>query len=331
MTREGCGRILLADDDESNVQFITELLTFHEFEVFAAKNGKDLLTEFPKVHPDVVLLDVQMPFIDGFEVCRRLKSDPDTRLTPVVLMTGLSAVEDRVRGIEAGADDFLSKPVAQTELLARLRSLVSLKTFTDELERAESVLFSLAESIEGKDPYTKGHCERLSRYSAALGRTLGLSPEQLVALDRAGIVHDVGKVAVPDAILLKPARLDDQERKLMQEHAVIGERICSPLKSFKHVLPIIRHHHERMDGSGYPDGLRGEQIPLTARILQIVDVFDALTTARPYKPALSLDETLDTLQQEVDRGWWDPDMFRCFQGMCREGTLGSSSAVSGIN
>jgi putative two-component system response regulator len=242
-----------------------------------------------------------------------------------------SAVEDRVRGIEAGADDLLSKPVAQTELLARLRSLVSLKTFTDELERAESVLFSLAESIEGKDPYTKGHCERLSRYSAALGRTLGLSPEQLVVLDRAGIVHDVGKVAVPDAILLKPARLDDQERRVMQEHALIGERICSPLKSFKHVLPIIRHHHERMDGSGYPDGLRGEQIPFTARILQIVDVFDALTTARPYKPALSLDETLDTLQQEVDRGWWDPGMFRCFQGMCREGKLGSSSAVSGMN
>ena len=331
MTDESCGRILLAEDNESNVEFITELLTFHRFEVVAVSNGKDLLAEFPKVHPDVVLLDVQMPIMDGFEACRRLKGNPDTRLTPVVLMTGLSAVEDRVRGIEAGADDFLSKPVAQTELLARLRSLVSLKAFTDELERAESVLFSLAESIEGKDPYTKGHCERLSRYSVALARKLGLSAEQIVALDRAGIVHDVGKVAVPDAILLKPARLDDRERQMMQEHAVIGERICSPLKSFKHVLPIIRHHHERMDGSGYPDGLRGNQIPLTARILQIVDVFDALTTARPYKPALPLGETLDTLQQEVDRGWWDPDLFRCFQGMCRQGEVDPSSSASRMN
>ena len=331
MTDEGRGRILLAEDNESNVEFITELLTFHGFEVVAVSNGKDLLAEFPKVHPDVVLLDVQMPIMDGFEACRRLKSNPDTRLTPVVLMTGLSAVEDRVRGIEAGADDFLSKPVAQTELLARLRSLVSLKAFTDELERAESVLFSLAESIEGKDPYTKGHCERLSRYSVALARKLGLTADQIVALDRAGIVHDVGKVAVPDAILLKPARLDDRERQVMQEHAVIGERICSPLKSFKHVLPIIRHHHERMDGSGYPDGLHGDQIPVTARILQIVDVFDALTTARPYKPALSLSETLDTLRQEVERGWWDADMFRCFQGMCHHGEVAPSVAASRMN
>ena len=324
---ESCGKILFAEDNDLNLEFLTELLTFHGFEVFAVTNGRDLLSEFPKVHPDVVVLDVQMPFLDGFEVCRRLKSSAETRLTPVVLMTGLSEVEDRVRGIEAGADDFLSKPVAKTELLARLRSLVSLKRFTDELERAESVLFSLAESIEGKDPYTKGHCERLSRYSVALGRKLGLSPEQLVALDRAGIVHDVGKVAVPDAILLKPARLDDKERQLMQEHAVIGERICSPLKSFKPVLPIIRHHHERMDGTGYPDGLRGREIPVTARILQIVDVFDALTTARPYKPALSLDETLNTLQQEVERGWWDPEMFRCFQGMCRQGEVSAASSA----
>lgn len=310
------GRILVADDDLLNLELMHDLLTTEGFEVESVPNGKALLREFSRIKPDVCVVDVKMPFINGFEVCRHLKSNPETRLIPVVIMTGLSATEDRVRGIEAGADDFLTKPVARLELVARLRSLVSLKNFTDELERAETVLFSLARSIEAKDPYTLGHCERLSQYSSELGTQLVLPKEQITALYRAGVVHDIGKVAVPDSILLKPARLTDAERTIMQEHAVIGERICAPLKSLREVLPIIRHHHEKLDGTGYPDGLKGAAIPLTARVLQIVDVFDALTTQRPYKPALSIGDALATMQSEVDRGWWDPEIFREFERLC---------------
>jgi putative two-component system response regulator len=190
---------------------------------------------------------------------------------------------------------------------------LNLKSYTDELERAESVLFALARSIEAKDPYTEGHCERLADHSACLGERLGLSEEEITALRRAGIVHDVGKVAVPDAILLKSGPLTPEEWKVMRDHPVVGERICRPLKSFRLVLPIIRHHHEKLDGSGYPDGLKGEQIPLTARILQIVDIYDALTTERPYKKALSRAEALATMRGEIQRGWWDPKVFDAFQ------------------
>jgi putative two-component system response regulator len=233
-------------------------------------------------------------------------------------VTALSNTEDRVRGITAGADDFLTKPVDRSELLARVRSLLKLKAHTDELERAESVLFALARSIEGKDPYTQDHCARLSDYASRLGERLRLSSDQLTALHRAGIVHDIGKVAVPDAILLKPGRLTDGEWIIMRQHPVVGERICAPLKSFRLVLPIIRHHHEKLDGTGYPDGLKGEEIPITARILQIVDVYDALTTARPYKRALSALEALEIMAQEVRRGWWDSNVFSAFGKLIAE-------------
>ncbi len=241
---------------------------------------------------------------------------------------------DRLEGIKVGADDFLSRPVDRTELLARVRSLLKLKQRTDELERAESVLFTLARSIEGKDPYTHGHCERLSEYSARLGEHLGLAEEQLIALRRAGVVHDVGKIAVPDAILLKPGALTADEWKLIKEHPVVGERICAPLKSFRFVLPIIRHHHEKFDGSGYPDGLRGESIPITARVLQIVDVYDALTTDRPYKRAFSITDALQTMKQEVAKGWWDPHIFEQFERLVRSGAAeflarGAAAAAGG--
>lgn len=306
-------KILIVDDDVANRKLLEQILEIAGFSVASAGDGQQALIEFERTSPDLVLLDVQMPKLDGFEVCHKLKSNPGTRLTPVVLVTALSATEDRVRGLEAGADDFLIKPVDRSELLARVRSLLSLKAFTDELEQAETVLFSLAQSIEGKDPYTEGHCQRLSDYSAYLGERMGLPLEQITALRRAGVVHDIGKIAVPDAILLKPAKLTTEEFKVMQQHPLVGERICGPLKSFRLVLPIIRHHHEKLNGTGYPDGLKGDQIPLTARILQVVDVFDALTTLRPYKRALSISETLEVMDDEVKKGWWDPEIFSQFK------------------
>lgn len=306
-------RILIADDDPGSRELLETLLAQEGHDLRVVADGKQALEEFKRFQPDLVLLDVQMPQMDGFEACRHLKYNPETRLTPVLLVTGLSAVEDRIRGIQAGADDFLSKPVDRNELLARVRSLLNLKAHTDELERAESVLLALARGIEAKDPYTEGHCERLSEYSTRLGQRIGLPGEQLTALHRAGVVHDLGKVAVPDAILLKPAPLTPEEWEIMRKHPVVGARICEPLKSFRLVVPIIRHHHEKLDGSGYPDGLKGEQIPVTARVLQIVDVYDALTTERPYKRALPLAEALAIIDAEVKKGWWDPSLFAEFR------------------
>jgi putative two-component system response regulator len=307
--------ILVADDDGLNRILFQELLTAAGYEVLTASDGGAAVHTFGVSRPDLVLLDVMMPGLNGFQVCEQIKQNPETCLTPVIIVTGLSAREDRVRGIKAGADDFLTRPVDQTELLARVKSLLKLKAHTDELERAESVLFALARSIEGKDPYTQNHCERLSQYATILGERLGLPSETLTALHRAGIVHDIGKVAVPDAILLKPGRLTEEEWTIMREHPVVGERICAPLKSFRLVLPIIRHHHEKLDGSGYPDGLMGDAIPQTARILQIVDVYDALTTERPYKHALPVPDALATMEQEVARGWWDSNIFREFKAV----------------
>ncbi|MBI3485186.1 MAG: response regulator, partial [Acidobacteria bacterium] len=273
--------ILVADDSEANRELLCDLLRPFGYKVSCVEDGEEALEFMRHQAVDLALLDVMMPRRTGYSVCRAAKADPATSLMPVVLVTGLSNVEDRVQGIECGADDFLSKPVRKEELLARVRSLLKLRHFTDELENAETVLFSLALSIEGKDPYTSGHCDRLSKYSVALATQLGLSEVEKVALRRAGVVHDIGKVAVPEQILLKEGRLTPDERRIMEQHTIVGERICAPLRSFRDVLPIIRHHHEKMDGSGYPDGLKGAQIPITVRVMTIVDIYDALTTDRP--------------------------------------------------
>jgi putative two-component system response regulator len=325
------GTILVADDQAPNRELLEELLTPHGCKVVTVPDGAAALEELTRTRFDLVLLDVMMPHLNGFEVCEKIKNNPDTYLIPVIMITALSDKQDRIEGIKAGADDFLTRPLDRTELLARVRSLLKLKQRTDELERAESVLFSLARSIEGKDPYTHGHCERLSDYSTRLGEHLGLSEDQLIALRRAGIVHDVGKIAVPDAILLKPGSLTADEWKLIREHPTVGERICAPLKSFRFVLPIIRHHHEKFDGSGYPDRLRGQDIPITARVLQVVDVYDALTTDRPYKKAFSITDALQTMKEEVAKGWWDPRIFDQFERLIRSGTADflSRGAIAG--
>ena len=306
-------KILVADDVDAYRELLKDLLEEAGFEVVCAVDGAQALDVMKKYPIDLALLDVVMPRRTGFSVCRTIKSDPRTCLIPVVLVTGLDNLDDRIQGIECGADDFLSKPTNKQELLARTRSLLKLKKFTDELENAATVLTSLALSVEAKDPYTEGHCARLSKYSVALAEHMGQSKEVQEALRIGGILHDIGKIAVPEQILLKPGPLTPEERKIMEEHPVKGEYICSPLKSIKLVLPIIRHHHEKLDGSGYPDGLKNDQIPLTARILTTVDVYDALSTDRPYRKALSTKDAFALIREEVKRGWWEGHLIDEFE------------------
>ena len=295
-------RVLVADDTESVRALFRKLLLAEGHDVIAVQDGAEALAAVEKQHPDIVLLDVQMPRMDGLEVCRRLKSDPATRLTPVVLVTGQSDMSDRIKGIEAGADEFLTKPVHPHELRARVASLSRMKQLIDALDSAEAAFMTLALTIEARDPNTNGHCERLAHHAVLLGRTLGLGAEDLNALHRGGYLHDVGKVGVPDAVLLKPGKLTAEEMELMRRHPEIGDTLCAPLQSLRHVRPIILGHHERLDGSGYPHRLKGDQVPVLAQIVGIVDVYDALTSRRPYRGALSAEEAGKHLRDEMAQG-----------------------------
>ena len=305
-------KILVVDDAPANVDLLSRMLTREGYVVVTASDGEQALRMVEETHPDLVLMDVLMPKLNGYEVCHRIKQKSATRLTPVVLITALSDRENRIQGINAGADDFLTKPVNELELKARARSLVRLKRYTDDLDSAESVIISLALVIEARDAYTDGHCQRLAGYATALGRALGLGSEDLAALFRGGYLHDVGKVGIPDAILLKVGRLSPSEYEQMKTHPVIGDRLCGKLRSLRHVRPIVRHHHERLDGSGYPDGLQGDAIPLLAQIMGIVDVYDAITTDRPYKPAASQEQASVELMEEVTKGWRSRELVEAF-------------------
>ena len=301
--RTSHGLILVVDDEPANVRLLSNVLQRDGYDVVTAASAIDALELVRTATPDLLLMDVRMPGLDGIAACRALKSDTHTRLIPIVLVTALQASEDRVAGIEAGADDFISKPFNLHELRARIRSLLRLKRYTDELDHAESVLMSLALTIEARDKCTDGHCQRLARYAVRLGRALNLDEDELAALMRGGFLHDLGKVGIPDSVLLKPSRLSEAEYEIMKQHTIIGDRLCGQLRSLQRVRPIVRHHHERLDGSGYPDGLAGDAIPLLAQIISVVDVFDALTTPRPYKPAMSIDEAFAELRREAERGW----------------------------
>jgi len=284
---------------------LERLLTRDGHTVLTAADGLQAFDIVQRDRPEIVLTDVMMPGKDGHELCRAIKANPATCLTPVVLVTSLKGREERLKGINAGADDFLIKPVDAHEVLARVRSLLRLKRYTDELDTAEAVIMSLARAVEARDPCTEGHCQRLSRFGLALGARLGLPADDLSALARGGVLHDLGKIGIPDAVLLKPDRLTEAEYEVMKAHTVIGDRLCSELRCLQAVRPIVRHHHERLDGSGYPDRLKGSAIPMLAQIIGVVDVYDALTSERPYKHPVAHTLALDALFEEAAKGWRD--------------------------
>lgn len=309
--------ILVVDDLPENIDLIENVFLGQPYEFLRASNGREALNVVKDNSPDLILLDVVMPEMNGFEVCERLKSDRATRLIPIIMVTGLEDSESKIRGINMGVDDFVSKPINIYELKARVASLLKLKEYTDQLESAERIIFSLALAVEAKDNYTRGHCNRLANYGAMLGQRIGLSEGEIRTIRRGGILHDIGKLAISDSILQKPGPLSEHEFDEIKSHPEAGERICRPLKTLEDVLPVIRHHQERYDGSGYPDGLKGDAIPITARVVAMVDSYDALTTDRPYRKALRGEDAMDVLYAETSEGLWDQNIFTEFKELLK--------------
>jgi putative two-component system response regulator len=309
--------ILVVEDDAHIRDVLSGLLGTLGYRMLMAASAEQALDALNVVSPDLVLTDVHLGAMSGIELCVRLKADPRYELMPVVILTAVGDLEARVAGLAAGADDFFTKPVAFVELRTRLGALLRVRLLLSQLERAEAVITTLALTIEARDPYTLGHCDRLSRYAVAVGEALGLDPEMVRSLRLGGYLHDLGKIAVPDGILLKPGPLDPIEYERIRAHPGAGSDLVLGLRSMELVRPIMRHHHEKWDGSGYPDGLKGEAIPLGARIISVVDVFDALHTERPYKAALPRSEAVSTLIRETDLGYWDPRVVETFLEILR--------------
>jgi len=305
-------KVLVIDDHASSRLTAVALLSVEGYQVLEADSGPAGLKLVIESNPDLILLDVMMPGMDGFEVCRRLKEDEQTRLIPVVFITALNDRRSRILGIEAGGDDFLSKPFDRLELSARVKSLVRQKRLNEDLDHAEQVLFSMAKAVESRDPNTGDHCERLVEMGKAFGEYIQLSRAEIKYLMWGGYLHDIGKVGIPDAVLLKKGKFTCEEREIMNNHVLIGEQICKPLRSMRGVIPIIRYHHERWDGSGYPDGLAEMEIPYLAQVFQIIDIYDALTSERPYKLAFPPAEALKIIAQETAQGWRNPMLVQQF-------------------
>jgi len=314
-------KVLVVDDHSPSRMTATALLAMEGYEVIEADSGPAALEKVDISQPDLILLDVMMPGMDGFEVCHRVKHNEHTRLIPVVFITALNDRRSRIRGIEAGGDDFLTKPFDRMELAARVKSLVRQKRLNEDLDHAEQALFSIARAIESRDPNTGNHCERLTQLGQAFGEFLHLGRNQIRDLIWGGYLHDIGKVGIPDSVLLKQGQLTKQEWVIMQQHVLIGERICQPLRSMQGVIPIIRHHHERWDGSGYPDQLKADKIPYLAQIFQLIDIYDALTSERPYKPALTPEQALEIIAQETAQGWRNPQLVRQFTEFIRQSQI----------
>ena len=303
-------RILVVDHEPMSRTLLDAVLrTDHRYEVLTACEGRQALEAARAARPDLVMLSPLLPGdLDGLSVCRALRAEKRTRRIPVLLIMSQTTTQDRVQGFEAGADDFVTKPFNRIELLARVRSLLRIKALNDQLDEVEDVIYSLSRAAEAREGETNfetdsGGTERITAYAQALGRALGLSDEALRLLGQAVMLRDIGKIGLPDRLLHNPGALSSDERRSMQKHTVLGEQIMAPLRSTAALLPIIRHHHERWDGKGYPDGLAGEQIPLGARIVAIADAYNAMLSPRSYRTALTLEKARQTLLAGAGRQW----------------------------
>lgn len=337
-------RILVADDEELNFKLIKALLADSAYEVIHAKDGEEAVRNSETVSPDLIILDVMMPVMDGLEATRALKERPGTSNIPIIIVTAVENVNDRIKAIEYGADDFLNKPVEKLELLARIKSLIKVKDFHDmqaeykkrlELEvqvKTESLtaalkelndahiemIYVLSRAAEYRDNTTGNHINRVSMYSGLLAAKLGLDRKQQKGIYYASPMHDIGKIAIPDKILLKPDKLDEEERKIMMQHTVIGAEMLKGLNNELISLSseIALSHHEKWDGTGYPYGLSGDRIPLSGRIVAIADVFDAIMSHRPYKRAWSFDEAYSYIIASAGTQF-DPEVAEAFSE-CRK-------------
>jgi putative two-component system response regulator len=310
MTPTDGQRILVVDDDPFVSSMLLRALKPEGFQVNVAPDGRDALTQIAQEAPDLILLDIDLPHITGDEVCRRLKASPATRLIPIVMITGGS--HNKVDAWHNGADEFLTKPFQLVEVIARCRSLLRIKRLIEERDSAEAVVFALARAVEAKSPYTHGHSERVMRSSLALADVVGIEAHDREVLLKGALLHDIGKISIPDAILNKPSRLDDAEMAAVRAHPLTGAHIVEPLLSMREAIPLIRWHHERIDGKGYPDGRRGDEIPRLVRILSVCDVYDSLASNRPYRPSIPHPRCLDILVEEARGGSLDPELVGVF-------------------
>jgi putative two-component system response regulator len=303
--------VLVADDEPAARKLLRRILEPAGYRVTEAATGREALALAEAERPDLLILDITMPEIDGVDICRRIKSDPATHLTPVIHITGLTTREQRLRALAAGSDEFVGKPFDIEELLVRVRSLLRTKHLTDHLVSIEAVVVALARTVEARDNYTEKHLRRVADRSVEVARRMGMSDREVEGVRLGGLLHDLGKIAVPDRVLLKPGALDRAEFALVRKHPEAGAEIVRPLRAFDGPEPAVLHHHEHFDGTGYPYGLRGEAIPLAARVVAVADAFDAMTTDRPYRAALSQAVAFQRL--EDGRGeQWDPDAVDSF-------------------
>ncbi len=328
---EHTGTILIVDDEPLGRQTLKALLIAEGHHLIFARDGQEALSLAVESIPDLVLLDVMMPRLDGFEVCRALRTHPMLAQVPIIFVTALDDDESRLRGLQAGADEFVSKPINKIELRTRVRNVLALNRYRqlleeraelDRMHRAlveayEATLCGWARALELRDAETEGHTQRVTEMTVRLAQAVGIVEPELTAIRWGALLHDIGKLSIPDAILLKPGPLTAQEQATMRQHPEYACKMLDPIAYLRPAMDIPRCHHEKWDGSGYPQGLAGEQIPLAARIFSVVDVWDALRSTRPYHRPWPETRVLDHLHEQAGRAF-DPDMVQAFIALVKE-------------